>query len=144
MPIKVVLESGYERLPRFLWTEDDPAYEAFQDYGILNELTAGEDVFEQGTTSNSLYLVIGGELAVLIDGKEVARLSSHLSFGEMGLLLEQPRTATVRAIADSTVLELAQGDIDRMLAEEPARAAHLYRVLAECLAQYLTQSRPSS
>ena len=144
MPIKVVLESGYERLPRFLWTEDDPAYETFQAYGIVNELTAGEDVFEQGTTSSSLYLVLEGELAVLIDGKEVARLSKHLSFGEMGLLLHQPRTATVRAISDATVLELAQGDLDRMLEEEPARAAHLYRVLAECLAQYLTQSRPTA
>jgi len=144
MPIKVVLESGYERLPRFLWTQEDPAYETFEAYGILNELTAGEDVFEQGTTSGSLYLVVEGELAVLIDGKEVARLSKHLSFGEMGLLLHQPRTATVRAISDATVLELGQSDIDRMLDAEPARAAHLYRVLAECLAQYLTQSRPSS
>lgn len=142
MPIKVVLESGYERLPRFLWTEEDPAFVTFQKYGIVNELTAGEDVFEQGRTSDSLYLVLEGELAVLAEGKEVARLSKHLSFGEMGLLLHQPRTATVRAISDATVLELGQGDLDRMLAEEPARAAHLYRVLAECLAQYLTQSRP--
>ena len=141
MPIKVVLESGYERLPRFLWTEEDPAYETFQKYGIVNELTAGEDVFDQGRAADALYLVLEGELAVLIDGKEVARLSKHLSFGEMGLLLHQPRTATVRAIADSTVLELSQGDLERMLAEEPARAAELYRVLAECLAQYLTQSR---
>ena len=144
MPIKVILESGYQHLPRFLWTQEDPAYETFQAYGIVNELTAGEDVFEQGTTSSSLYLVMEGELAVLIDGREVARLSQHLSFGEMGLLLHQPRTATVRAIADSTVLELTQADIDRMLEEEPARAAHLYRVLAECLAQYLTQSRATS
>lgn len=143
MPIKVVLESGYERLPRFLWTEEDPAYETFQAYGLLNELTEGENVFEQGTTAHSLYLVIEGELAVLVDGKEVARLASHLSFGEMGLLLHQPRTATVRAMADSTVLELTQVDIDRMVEEEPARAAHLYRVLAECLAQYLAQSQPT-
>ena len=37
-----------------------------------------------------------------------------------------------------------RSQLDRMVEEEPARAAHLYRVLAECLAQYLTECRPSS
>jgi len=140
MPIKVLMEPGYERLPRFLWSEDDPAYAVLEAYGIVNEVTAGENVVDQDQTSDALYLVLEGELAVLRDGKEVARLTKHLSFGEMGLLLRQRRTATVRAIVDSRVLELGQADLDRMLVEEPARAAVLYRTLAECLAEYLTQS----
>ena len=94
-------------------------------------------MFEQGRTSDALYLVLEGEVAILKDGQELARLGPSISFGEMGLLLHRPRGAGARAVTDARVLELSQPDIDQMVEEEPAWAAKLYRVLAECLAEYL-------
>ena len=138
MVIKVTWEPGYDRLPRLQWELEDPAFQAFQRFGVVHELTAGENVFEQGRASDALYLVLEGELAILKDGHEIARLGKSLSFGEMGLLLKKPRGAAARAVADARVLELAQPDIDRMMEEEPHWAARLYRVLAECLAEYLS------
>lgn len=140
MAIKVTLEPGYGRLPRMQWSFDDPVFETFSQFGVVNELTAGENVFEQGRTSDALYLVLEGEVAILKDGKELARLGPSISFGEMGLLRHRPRGAGARAITDARVLELTQSDIDQMLEEEPARAATLYKVLAECLAEYLALS----
>ena len=137
MAIKVTWEKGYGRLPRMQWSLEEPALEAYQRFGVVHELTAGEDVFEQGRHSDALYLVLEGEVALLKDGAEIARLGKNISFGEMGLLLGRPRGAAARAFCDSRVLELAQTDINQMLEDEPIWAARLYRVLAECLAEYL-------
>jgi len=141
MPITVTWEPGYDRLPRFHWHLDDETREILERFGIVNELTDGEDVFEQGRASDSLYIVFQGEVAVIRDGHEVARIGESLSFGEIGLLLGQPRTATIRAVGDASILELAQTDLDRMMMEEPAWAARLYRVIAKCLAEYLTKAQ---
>jgi len=137
MSIKVSWEAGYDRLPRLQWDLDPKAFAVFEQYGIVHELTAGENVVDQGRTSDALYLVLDGELAILKDGEEIARIGKNLSFGEMGLLLKRPRGATARAVVDARVLELGQGDIDRMMEEEPKWAALLYRVLAQVLAEYL-------
>ena len=141
MPIKVTWEPGYDRLPRFHWHLDEETRAVLERFGVVNELTDGESIFEQGTDGDSLYIVLEGEVAVLRDGHEVARIGESLSFGEMGLLLRQPRTATVRAIGDAGILELTQPDLDRMLEQEPVWAARVYRVLAECLAEYLTKAQ---
>jgi CRP-like cAMP-binding protein len=140
MTIKVTWEPGYDQLPRFVWNLEPEAGAVFEQYGIVNELVAGENVFQQGDKADALYLVLEGEVAILKDGHEIARVTKNISFGEMGLLLSQARGATARAIIDSRILELGQGDIDRMVEEEPQWAARLYRVLAECLAEYLAQA----
>jgi len=137
MAIKVTWEKGYGRLPRMQWSLEDPALKTFERFGVVHELTGGEDVFEQGRHSDALYLVLEGEVAILKDGQEIARLGKSISFGEMGLLLHRPRGAAARAVMDSRVLELCQGDIDQMLEDELRWAAKLYQVLAECLAEYL-------
>lgn len=140
MTIKVTWEPGYDRLPRLRWAIEEPAFSAFCRFGVVNELTANENVFEQGNPSDALYIVLEGEVAILKDGEEIARTGTNVSFGEMGLLLGRPRGATARAMSDARILELSQADIDRMLEEEPIWAAWLYRVLAECLAEYLLLS----
>lgn len=140
MTIQVTWEPGYEKLPRMQWSLEDPAFQVFSRFGVVHELTAGENVFEQGRTADALYLVLEGEIAILKDTQEIARIGPSISFGEMGLLLHRPRSAGARAVTDSRILELSQPDIDRMVEEEPAWAAKLYRVLAECLAEYLALS----
>lgn len=138
MTIKVTWERGHDRLPRLQWAFEDVTWSAFQQFGILHELTAGEALFEQGQASDALFIVRDGEMALVRDGKEIARVGRSVSFGERGLLLRRPRGASARAVTDTQVLELSRSDIDRMLEEAPVHAAHLYRVLAETLAEYLT------
>lgn len=137
MSIKVTWEPGYDRLPRLQWDLEEDAFKTFEHFGVVNELTNGETIFDQGHLSDALYIVLEGDIAILKDGKEIARVGKNLSFGEMGLLLKRPRGATARAVSDARVLELSGADIGQMLDEEPRWAAELYRVLAECLAEYL-------
>lgn len=140
MTIKVTWEPGYDRLPRLQWEFGGDSQQACERFGLVNELTEGENVFEQGRPSDALYIVLEGEVAILKDAEELARVGKGLSFGEMGLLMGRPRGATARAIVDSKILELSRTDIDHMMDDDPKTAATLYRVLAETLAEYLAIS----
>ncbi|HZL54716.1 MAG TPA: cyclic nucleotide-binding domain-containing protein [Solirubrobacteraceae bacterium] len=70
-------------------------------------LPEGSDVTRQGRHDDGgWYLVDKGRLAVLIDGFEVNELTHGDSFGELALLRERPRAATVRALTEVELLTL--------------------------------------
>ena len=58
---------------------------------------AGQRVLRQGLTGGAFYVILEGEAAVVIDGREVARLGRGDHFGEISTLLGEPPTADVRA-----------------------------------------------
>lgn len=71
---------------------------------------AGTDVVVQGDPGDRFYAIVDGEALVLRDGQELARLGPGGFFGEIALLRNVPRTATVRAITDLELLALPRRD----------------------------------
>ncbi|HEV2071453.1 MAG TPA: MFS transporter [Acidimicrobiales bacterium] len=69
-------------------------------------LPAGTVVFRQGDVADTFYFVDEGEAEVIGDGEVVATIAHGDSFGEIALLHDVPRTATVRARTDLSVLEI--------------------------------------
>ena len=68
---------------------------------------AGERVVRQGESGSSMFVVVRGEVAVVLEGgQEVARIAPGGFFGEMSLLTGAPRTATVRTTIDSELVEI--------------------------------------
>jgi CRP-like cAMP-binding protein len=126
-----------DRFPRLYWRLDEEAYVAFGRYGTLHEAAEGEIVVKEGMPSMSFFLVLEGEVALTAKGQEVARVGEHFSFGEMGMLLDLPRAGTATATKPSKLLELTRVDMQLMQEKEPVWSTRLYRVLAECLAEYL-------
>ena len=126
-----------DRFPRLYWRLDEEAYEAFGRYGTLHEAEAGEVIVKEGMPSMSFFLVLEGEVVLTAKGKEVGRVGEHFSFGEMGMLLDLPRAGTAIAGKPSKLLELTRVDMQLMQEKEPVWSTRLYRVLAECLAEYL-------
>ncbi len=77
----------------------------------------GEAIVRQGAPGHSMFAVCRGRAAVTVDdGRQVATIEAGGYFGEMSLLTGQPRTATVMAAGDATVLEI-DADVFRRLGD---------------------------
>lgn len=94
-------------------------------------LAAGATLFSQGDPSDALYFVRSGSLSTHVNqGGQEVRVRLTLAggvIGEMGLLRELPRTATVRAAGDAELLRLSLDDWAALRREAPALASALLR-----------------
>ena len=87
------------------------------------EVPASTVVVRQGETGDLFYAVADGELEVTRDGMRVSALGRGDGFGELALLLERPRTATVRALTDARLYTLSRDEFVPAVTGHPA-AAH--------------------
>ncbi len=67
-------------------------------------------VVSEGQSGDLYYLVCTGVAAVTMEGRRIRELDEDDSFGEIGLLRDVPRTATVRSISVLTLLGMPRDD----------------------------------
>lgn len=94
----------------------------------------GALLFRQGEDADAAYLIVDGDVDVLVTGPDdemlVARMGPGSVIGEMGVLCDAHRTATVRARGEILALRIP-GDVFReMLQEFPGMALAVMRDLA--------------
>ncbi|MGR8918709.1 MAG: protein kinase domain-containing protein [Gammaproteobacteria bacterium] len=77
-------------------------------------LSPGNEIVQEGQADASFYVLVGGEVRVNKAGRDIVRLFAGDCFGEMGLLSRRPRTSTITAIDDVTVMKLRDTVVDRM------------------------------
>ena len=78
---------------------------------------SGDIVIGEGERGNALYIITHGVVSVYKGDKKVAELSDGDFFGEMALLGDQVRTATVKAKHPSTLLRLTRRDVMQLAGE---------------------------
>lgn len=97
------------------------------------DVPAGATVFEQGEEGDALYVVATGEVEALSGDGRIATLGPGEVVGEMALVTGGPRTATVRALSDASLLRIRKADFDRLVAASPPLALAVSRLLAQRL-----------
>lgn len=92
---------------------------------------AGEEVVRKGDSGDEMYFICRGKVEVHDGAKVLAKLEDGDFFGEVGLLLSQPRIASVRATSDCDMFRLSKADLMRVLRDHPQFASQLYQVACD-------------
>jgi CRP/FNR family transcriptional regulator, cyclic AMP receptor protein len=98
---------------------------------------AGKILFHQGDGADAAYLIIEGEAAIIVNSPSgpitLATLGANDIVGEMAILCDVPRTATVQAKGRLVALRIAKDPFMRMVREFPNMAVSIMRELAHRL-----------
>ena len=99
-------------------------------------LSPGEIIMREGEAGSSVYIVELGAVEVTVDVPDrgpriMARLGTGDFFGEMSLLTGDPRSATLTAMCETKIWELAREALEPILREQPTVADRLSRVMAK-------------
>ena len=120
------------RDPRFpaLTLEELPQYFGTEHY------VEGRDVIQQGDPGDRFYIVARGRLAVTKTDaagltSDVAVLTDGDYFGEISLVRDEPRNATVQALTPSVLLSLSRSHFVRLIARAPALRARIDATIVE-------------
>jgi len=116
-------------------------FEVMKRCDILH-FSAGETVFNENDTGDSLYVIVKGEFEVTAEaasGDPVRFFCAGqgLIFGEMSFLDTRPRSASISATQDAEVLCFTRADFDQLLSVDPSSAAKFMMGIAENLSRRL-------
>jgi cAMP-dependent protein kinase regulator len=115
------------------------------DAAALVELGPGDVLFRQGDPGDTLYVVEHGAVAASVDGpprRELGRLGEGAVFGEIALLTDQPRSATITALQPTRLVAFDRKAVGETLAAEPRATAVLVDFLRQRLLANLVASSP--
>ena len=90
----------------------------------------GEDVFRQGDQGDLFYIIVRGRFQVIQDERVLAILEDGDCFGEVALVTDRPRNATVRAVTQAVVLTLGRKNLQQLLRDSP-RTQERIRILLQ-------------
>ena len=98
---------------------------------------AGQEVCHQGDPGDTMYVILAGTADVLIDTEggqiTVAEMKKNGFFGEIAILCDVPRTATIKARDPLSTLKISKDMFYRLVAEFPQMAVEVMRELAHRL-----------
>ncbi len=103
----------------------------------------GDLIFSEGSIGDSFYIIKSGVVDVVSGGKLLASLKKGDCFGEMALLTQQERAATIRAVVDTELLSLSKHDFDCLLKDDPQLETSLTHILKERLYRSYTKKHIS-
>ena len=106
---------------------------------------ADQTLFSQGDVGDAAYIIVDGAAKVIVDTPdgelEVAELGRNDFVGEIAILCDVPRTATVRASSKTITLRITKDLFFRLVAEFPEMSVEIMRELASRLEQTTQQLR---
>lgn len=115
------------------------ALDIFKDSKDYKTYAPGETIFEAGQPGDVMYVLVEGQVDILVDGKVYDTLSSGDIFGEMALIDDSPRSATAQANGYCKVVPLDQYTFTHYVQHSPFFALQVMSVMAERLRRKMHQ-----
>jgi CRP-like cAMP-binding protein len=141
MPIEAEWEVNRNGYLEIEWKIGPEALEFIQGVGEIQIFNAGDRIVSQHEQGDAMFLIIEGSVDVIRDigvGQQfLAKLERNRSFGEVALLTNSPRTASVTAQTKVRLIKITKENLAHLSTENPRIAMQIYRILAESLAQSL-------
>ncbi len=99
----------------------------------------GQELFHQGDPGDAAYVIIKGSADVLVDVPNgqisVAEVERNAIVGEIAILCDVPRTATIKALSDLETLKILKEQFLELISGFPEIAVEVMRVLADRLSK---------
>ena len=104
--------------------------------GIADEidLREGKELTREGKPGREFFVLVDGTADVIKKGRKVNTLEAMDFFGEIALIHESPRTATVKATSPVRALVITERNFKRLLKEQPDIQRKVLEALAERMA----------
>lgn len=96
----------------------------------------GQSLFDQGDSADSAYIIVAGAADVIVTTDKpsvVAKVAKNDIVGEIAILCDVPRTATVTATSELITLKITKDIFFRMVTDFPEMGVEVMRVLAHRL-----------
>jgi len=127
-----------------LWMET-PLFENISKYKcreLVNTMhprqyKAGEKIFNSGDIGTSVVLIKKGSVEIKAGNKLLAELSHADFFGEVALIVDEPRTADAISVNDSELIFFLRSDLDEWVQRSPRDGAQFMLNIAKVLAARL-------
>lgn len=97
------------------------------------EVTSGEIILFQDDSAAAAYVLVSAEAIVRRNNRKVAELGPGDVVGELALITESPRNATVIATTDGTILEIHRRHFQALIGDSPRLSRRLLVQLADRL-----------
>jgi len=94
-------------------------------------LATGDSLFKAGDAADGMFVLLDGALDVMVDGKVVEHSIRGAILGEMALIDQSPRGATVIAREPSSLAKLDAARFQRLIQLNPFFATHVMKVLVD-------------
>ena len=130
--VPMILRSD-EATPPFLRYVESQKMMPFIDNFQRQLFLPGEKVIEEGDAGSDAYVVATGSLEVRTRGRAIGRLGPGDLFGEVALITQMPRTATVVATEHTDVMSLSRDEFFRQIVQQPERCVDFLKLLGDRL-----------
>jgi len=107
--------------------------ELFRHETELLELSAGQTLFNEGEKEDLMYVLMSGTALIVVNNRVVEVAEAGAIIGEMGMIDEDVRSATVVAKSDCKLVTIDRKRFNFLIQQTPHFALHVMRVIADRL-----------
>lgn len=97
---------------------------------MTRQFSKGDLIFQEGEHGDEFFVVVRGEVEIMSGNRRLEILGQNSIFGEMALIDDSPRSATVVALTDCTLAPFRQKQFLFLVRRTPFFALRVMRVLA--------------